>query len=48
MKNMRLLKPETSRFVALQKSSKMEVEEGYAVSYLSLSKIRADIKGPLK
>ena len=33
---MRQLKPETPRLVIMQKSSKMEREEGYTKSYLSL------------
>ena len=33
---MRQLKPETSKLVAMQKSSKMGVEDGYTMPYLSL------------
>ena len=33
---MRQLIPETPKLVVMQKSSKMEVEEGYTMSYLSL------------
>ena len=36
MKNLRQLKPETPRLVVMQISSKMEEEEGYTMSYLSL------------